>query len=117
MIHSILTAAPANLLRCLALPTLLGFVILCAFLAEWLRARQGQKPHNAIDSSNYRAPAHTHLVDFERSTMRIQSDGSVIANCCMQGCECTVQIGKGVLDLSLESRALRRQAIMRAANN
>lgn len=109
---------------CLALPGGLGFVVLCAWAAEWLRNRQRPShpvprnvPKNAIDSSNYRPPVHTHLIDFDRSTMRIQEDGSVIAHCCMQGCSCTVQIGKAVLDLSLESRAIRRQAILRAANN
>lgn len=79
-------------------------ILMTAFvaLAVWASPRiqrwaERPAPSNAIDSSNYRTPYHAlHVIDFERSTIYVQPDGSVIARCAVQGCSVTTVIGRNV---------------------
>lgn len=72
---------------------------------RWAAERRGllqpQLPH-AIDSSNYRAPYHrVHLIDFERSTIIVLPDGSVHAECSVQGCPMIARIGRNVANATI----------------
>jgi hypothetical protein len=50
---------------------------------------------NRIESHNYRAPFHAvHQIDFLRSQMMVQGDGSIVARCAVQGCDEIVIIGR-----------------------
>lgn len=54
-------------------------------------------PSNAIDSRNYVAPFHAvHIIDFDRSDIFVQPEGSVVARCAIQGCGVTVLMGRNV---------------------
>lgn len=42
--------------------------------------------HNALDSSEYKAPAHRHMFDLARSQVVLCEDRSLVVGCAMQGC-------------------------------
>jgi hypothetical protein len=82
---------------CIAMTSFVALAIWASpRIQRW--AEKPQPPQsNAIDSSNYKPPYHAlHVIDFERSTIYVQWDGSVIARCAVQGCSVTTVIGRNV---------------------
>lgn len=108
MIDSILSATPADLARCFALPVLIGFVVFVAWLNQRIRwSGDVRRRSHLIDSSAYRPPEHAHLIDFGRSTLAAQADGSVLATCAYAGCPTIVRIGRDVITLTIGQEAER----------
>jgi hypothetical protein len=70
-----------------------------------LAANLEMKAAHAITSENYKVPQHIHLIDLDRSRLCPSIDGTVLAHCCLQGCNCVVAIGRGVMELHIEDQA------------
>jgi len=126
MMHSILTMGPGNALRCLALPGLLAFVLLCGYLNIKLRqiaerrrldaqpSRPGRhfplyladwnrRPRHRIDSSRHMPPLqHVHEIRLDRCAIKAQANGSLLTSCAFQGCKALI-----LLDRELALKALR----------
>lgn len=110
MFH-LLQASAGTLARVCALPATVLFVVSCGWMTERLMRKRPLPPH-AIDSSTYRVPAThiVHVVDFDRSCISICEDGTILARCCMQGCDTTVKIGRDIIGLIVSAELADRPA-------
>ena len=85
--------------------SLLVFGVVQSFL--WL----GRRHHAAamrpgeIDTSQYQLRPHIHVVDYDRSEIRVMENGMIVSRCCLYGCPAEVAIGRDVVDRMTEEWA------------
>lgn len=105
MLNALIHAGIYNLIRIFALPAaLIIFIFVVMRLLQWLRIDEPAKtpePSHLISSRNYMVPIHLHVIDFDRSRMTVLPTGGVVAQCCVQGCDLTVTIGRDVANATI----------------
>lgn len=105
MHHWYTYADAGTIARVCSLPAVVVFVLVCGYITERLREPRPM-PSNAIDSSTYKPPTHVvHVIDFDRSHVSICQDETILARCCVQGCDVTVKIGRDIIGLVVSSSA------------
>lgn len=100
MYNALTHANAATIGRVLALASIPLWVWVCGLLLRRI-SQPRPLPAHAIDSSTYQVPpTHVvHVVDFDRSQVTICEDQTILARCCMQGCDVTVKIGRDIIGL------------------
>lgn len=106
LLDALKTMTTADVLQCSAIPAMLLFCVAGGWYTENLRTRsrrrQASRRYNRIDSANYAPIPHIHVIDFDRSLLAPRLDGSLRAQCCLQGCDAIVDIGHNVITLAVE---------------
>jgi hypothetical protein len=91
MLRAFLHLSAGDLARVLCLPVTFGFVVLCGWVCNLLAERKGGPPK------------HVHTIDYERSEIAPQDDGTILAVCCVAGCGAIVRIGRVGSGTTVES--------------
>lgn len=72
------------------------------------QARRGRKVlFNAIGRDFEPQPHHIHVVDFDRSTITVREDQTVLASCSYLGCPHQTIIGRNVVAMTIGEEAHR----------